>query len=161
MLRFVSGFSSFFGFSYTTERKAKRKNWVVTCQSDRQVCFPWPFYVWSWRHFAVQCRWTVWKLLLLSIHVDTQRERPLMTSNDFRRFLTYLPTLFNPKTSDFLGHFEPPYLPKNRTSLMDVPKPYCQAENLCSCFCPCCYSSSKGKNKSFFQLDRWLPNLFR
>ena len=39
------------------------------------------------------------------------RERPLMTSDDFWRFLTYLPTLFNPKTSDFLGHFEPPYLP--------------------------------------------------
>ena len=38
-------------------------------------------------------------------------ECPLMTSDDFRRFLTYLPTLFNPKTSDFLGHFEPPYLP--------------------------------------------------
>ena len=38
-------------------------------------------------------------------------ERPLMTSDDFRRFLTYLPTPFNPKTSDFLGHFEPPYLP--------------------------------------------------
>ena len=50
------------------------------------------------------------------------RERPLMTSDDFRRFLIYLPTLFNPKTSDFLGHFDPPYLPKNRTSLMDVPK---------------------------------------
>ena len=34
--------------------------------------------------------------------------------NDVRRFseiLTYLPTLLNPKTSDFLGHFEPPYLP--------------------------------------------------
>ena len=29
------------------------------------------------------------------------RERPLMTSDDFGRFLTYLPTLFNPKTSDF------------------------------------------------------------
>ena len=32
------------------------------------------------------------------------RERPLMTFDNFWRFLTYLPTLFNPKTSDFLGH---------------------------------------------------------
>ena len=36
------------------------------------------------------------------------REGPLMTSDDFRRFLTYLPTFFNPKTSDFLVKFEPP-----------------------------------------------------
>ena len=36
------------------------------------------------------------------------REGPLMTSDDFWRFLTYLPTLFNPKTSDFLVKFEPP-----------------------------------------------------
>ena len=38
------------------------------------------------------------------------RERLLMASADFRRFLTYLPTLFNPKISNFWGHFEPPNL---------------------------------------------------
>ena len=43
----------------------------------------------------------------------TIRERPLMTSDDFPRFLTYLPTLFNPKTSDFFGSFlTPPTYPK-------------------------------------------------
>ena len=40
------------------------------------------------------------------------RERPLMMSDDFRRFLTYVSYLFNPKTSEFLGNFEPNTYPK-------------------------------------------------
>ena len=35
-----------------------------------------------------------------------------MKYDNFRRFLTDLPTLFNPKTSDFGDHFGPPTYPK-------------------------------------------------
>ena len=41
-----------------------------------------------------------------------------MTSDDFRRFLTHLPILFNPKTSDFLSHFEPP-LPTLKSEIIN------------------------------------------
>ena len=44
----------------------------------------------------------------LKNRVSVLRERPLMTANNFLRFLTYLPTIFNPKTSDFFESFWTP-----------------------------------------------------